>query len=92
MIQEQSPARLLQVRAKLYELIAHCIPADVILKNLVVGLLKMVDVGIKRDILKIASEYDFRLRVGVKSIFHLEAFVAKFFSVYKRYLNDVCDF
>lgn len=32
MVEEQSPARLLLVRGKLYELLAHCIPADVILK------------------------------------------------------------
>jgi replication factor C subunit 3/5 len=29
---ERSPARLLQVRAKLYDLLTHCIPATTILK------------------------------------------------------------
>ena len=31
-VAEQSPARLLEVRAKLYELLSHCIPPTVILK------------------------------------------------------------
>jgi len=32
MIEERSPARILQVRAKLYDLLTHCIPATTILK------------------------------------------------------------
>lgn len=31
-ISEHTPARILQVRAKLYDLLTHCIPATVILK------------------------------------------------------------
>jgi hypothetical protein len=31
-IEERSPARILQVRAKLYDLLTHCIPATTILK------------------------------------------------------------
>ncbi len=31
-VQDQTPARVLEVRAKLYELLSHCIPATVILK------------------------------------------------------------
>lgn len=31
-IQEQSPKRLLEVRGRLYEMLAHCIPADVIMR------------------------------------------------------------
>lgn len=31
-VQEQTPGRILEVRAKLYELLSHCIPATVILK------------------------------------------------------------
>jgi replication factor C subunit 3/5 len=32
---ERSPARILQVRAKLYDLLTHCIPASTILKVIV---------------------------------------------------------
>lgn len=31
-VQEQSPARVMEVRAKFYELLSHCIPPTVILK------------------------------------------------------------
>lgn len=31
-IQDQSPARVMEVRTKLYELLSHCIPPTVILK------------------------------------------------------------
>ncbi len=31
-LEEQSPNRLLDVRGRLYELLTHCIPADIILK------------------------------------------------------------
>lgn len=31
-VQEQTPARVMEVRSKFYELLSHCIPATVILK------------------------------------------------------------
>ena len=31
-VQEQTPARVMEVRAKFYELLSHCIPATVVLK------------------------------------------------------------
>lgn len=31
-VQEQSPERVMQVRAKFYELLSHCIPPTIILK------------------------------------------------------------
>ena len=43
----------------------------------------------KSVIVKHAAEYDHRLRLGEKSIFHLEAFVAKFMSVYKCFLIEL---
>lgn len=51
-------------------------------------LMLKVDNGIKVDIIKIAAEYDHRLRLGTKAIFHLEAFVARFFAMYKQFLLD----
>jgi replication factor C subunit 3/5 len=86
MISEQSPQKLFYVRGKLYEILSHCIPADTILRNLTDALLARVDDTMKREIVLHASEYDHRLRMGTKAIFHLEAFVAKFMNIYKRYL------
>ena len=31
-VQDQSPARVMEVRGKLYELLSHCIPPTIILK------------------------------------------------------------
>ena len=31
-LSEQSPARVMEVRAKFYELLSHCIPATIVLK------------------------------------------------------------
>eukprot|EP00629_Pelagomonadales_sp_RCC1024_P015320 CAMPEP_0119291500 /NCGR_PEP_ID=MMETSP1329-20130426/42559_1 /TAXON_ID=114041 /ORGANISM="Genus nov. species nov., Strain RCC1024" /LENGTH=348 /DNA_ID=CAMNT_0007292329 /DNA_START=147 /DNA_END=1190 /DNA_ORIENTATION=+ len=75
---EQSPARLLATREKLYELLAKCIPADVIIKTLARELLKNLDDGLKAEVLGWAAFYEHRMCLGNKEIFHLEAFVAKF--------------
>lgn len=86
---EQTPQRLMAAREKLYELLVNCIPADVILKTLVQELLRNLDKEIKAEILEWAAFYEHRIALGSKEIFHLEAFIAKYMSVYKRYLNDL---
>ncbi|KAI9207139.1 P-loop containing nucleoside triphosphate hydrolase protein [Polychytrium aggregatum] len=88
-LQEQSPARLMAVRSKLYDLLAHCIPAEIVLKNLAFQLLHNVSEELKPGIAKAAAEYEHRIQLGNKPIFHLEAFVAKFMSIYKGYLLEI---
>lgn len=39
-----------------------------------------------QEVVNLAAFYEMRLQEGNKAIFHLEAFVAKFMSVYKNYL------
>ena len=39
--------------------------------------------------LEVAAAYDQRLRAGSKAIFHLEAFLARFMSVYKGFLSSM---
>ncbi|RAL51984.1 hypothetical protein DM860_016482 [Cuscuta australis] len=89
-MKEQSPkrlsSRLFQVRGKLYELISNCIPPDVILKRLLFELLKKLDSELKHEVCHWAAYYEHRMRLGQKAIFHLEAFVAKFMSIYKNFL------
>lgn len=46
---------------------------------------KVPDNELKMRFIQEAAFYEHRLRVGQKAIFHLEAFVAKIMSVYKRY-------
>lgn len=84
---EQSPARLLATRDKLYELLAKCIPADVIIKTLAKELMKNLDDSIKHDVIHWAAFYEHRITQGNKEIFHLEAFVAKFMCIYKKFMD-----
>ncbi|CAG8285672.1 unnamed protein product [Penicillium olsonii] len=83
---ERSPARLLQVRARLYDLLTHCIPPTTILKTLTFKLVARVDDALKSDVIKWSAFYEHRIKLGSKVIFHLEAFVAKFMRIYEGYL------
>jgi len=86
--EEQSPQRLLLVRGKLYELLSNCIPPEIIMRTLMNVLLKRADDQIKAEIVKWAAFYEHRLKCGSKPIFHLEAFVAKFMAIYKRWSSE----
>jgi replication factor C subunit 3/5 len=83
---EQSPARLLQAREMMYELLTNCIPADVIMQTLTNELMKCLDDQLKHEVAHWAAYYEHRMCLGSKDIFHLEAFVAKFMAVYKKWL------
>ncbi|KAH7315448.1 hypothetical protein KP509_21G050200 [Ceratopteris richardii] len=85
-VNEQSPKRLFLVRGKLYELLVNCIPPELILKRLLLELMKKLDSELKHEVCHWAAFYEHRMQLGQKAIFHLEAFVAKFMSIYKRFL------
>ncbi|CAK9197039.1 unnamed protein product [Sphagnum troendelagicum] len=85
-LNEQSPKRLFLVRGKLYELLTNCIPPELILKRLLQELTKKLDSELKHEVCHWAAFYEHRLQLGQKAIFHLEAFVAKFMSIYKKFL------
>jgi replication factor C subunit 3/5 len=86
---EQSPQRLMAAREKLYELLVNCIPATTILKRLVGELMMNLDDSLKLQVLEWAAFYEHRIAMGSKEIFHLEAFVAKYMAIYKKYLNEL---
>ncbi|KAI9804587.1 MAG: Replication factor C (RF-C) subunit [Piccolia ochrophora] len=86
---EHSPARILQVRAKLYDLLTHCIPPTTILKTLTFKLIPKIDDALKADVIKWSAFYEHRIRMGSKVIFHLEAFVAKFMRLLESYLTGM---
>lgn len=86
---EQSPQTLMTAREKLYELLVNCIPASTILKSLTGELLNNLDDSVKLEVIEWAAFYEHRITMGSKDIFHLEAFVAKFMAIYKKYLNDL---
>mmetsp|Transcript_14987 Transcript_14987/g.45258 ORF Transcript_14987/g.45258 Transcript_14987/m.45258 type:complete len:383 (-) Transcript_14987:85-1233(-) len=86
---EQSPAKLMRAREMLYELLTNCIPGDLILDKLTEALLSNLDASLKPDVVKWAAFYAHRIAVGSKEIFHLEAFCAKFMSLYKRWAEEM---
>ncbi|CRJ89928.1 hypothetical protein BN1708_009308 [Verticillium longisporum] len=88
-MEEHTPARILQVRAKLYDLLTHCIPATTILKTLTFKLVAMIDDALKPEVIKWSAYYEHRIRMGTKVIFHLEAFVAKFMRIIEIYLMSM---
>ncbi|EEA22611.1 Replication factor C (RF-C) subunit [Talaromyces marneffei ATCC 18224] len=83
---ERSPARILQVRERLYDLLTHCIPPTMVLKTLTFNLISKVDDALKPEVIKWSAFYEHRIKLGSKVIFHLEAFVAKFMRIYEGYL------
>lgn len=85
-MEEQTPQRLLQVRGKLYELLCNCIPPEVILRSLTLALVKRLDDQLRHETVQWAAFYEHRMQIGSKPIFHLEAFVAKFMALYKRWV------
>mmetsp|Transcript_9184 Transcript_9184/g.31901 ORF Transcript_9184/g.31901 Transcript_9184/m.31901 type:complete len:357 (+) Transcript_9184:38-1108(+) len=83
---EQTPKRLYQVRGRLYELLINCIPPELVLRQLVQELMKKLDDEVKHEVAHWAAFYEHRLQCGQKPIFHLEAFVARFMSIYKKFM------
>ncbi|KAF4389939.1 hypothetical protein G4B88_003422 [Cannabis sativa] len=75
-----------RVRLKIYELLVNCIPPEIILKRLLYELLRKLDAELKHEVCHWAAYYEHRMRLGQKAIFHIEAFVAKFMSIYKSFL------
>jgi replication factor C subunit 3/5 len=88
-IRQRDPEMILKVRAKLYDLLTHCIPATMVLKTLCWKLVEGVDDVLKPEIVKWAAFYEHRIKLGSKVIFHLEAFVAKFMKIFEEYLEGM---
>ncbi|KAF2096787.1 replication factor C subunit 5 [Rhizodiscina lignyota] len=88
-IKEHTPQQIMIVRAKLYDLLTHCIPATMVLKTLTFKLVPKVDDTLKAEIVKWAAFYEHRVRMGTKVIFHLEAFVAKVMRILESFLMNM---
>ncbi|XP_054270914.1 replication factor C subunit 3 [Macrosteles quadrilineatus] len=87
-LQEQSPAKLMTVRTRLYELLVHGIPINIVFKGLLKELLKNCDVELKPQVVELAATYEHQCYRGSKPIFHLEAFVAQFMAVYLKFMEE----
>lgn len=62
--------------------------ASLINQGLLAELLKNCDGTLKSEVVQLAAYYEHKIQLGTKPIFHLEAFVAKFMSIYKRFLEE----
>lgn len=72
-------ANLARLRVTFYELLSHCIPPRVVLKELAMHLIRSLEKDSQKiiAIVDLASQFDERLSLGLKAIFHLEGFAAK---------------
>lgn len=52
------------------------------------NLISSCDGELKTEVIQTAAYYEHRLQLGQKAIYHLEAFVAKFMAIYKRFLEE----
>jgi len=87
-VEEQSPSRLLLARNKLYELMANCIPPEVVFERLTMALMENVDDSLRGDIAKWAAYHEHRMQMGSKPVIHLEAFLAKFMQIYRSWQSS----
>lgn len=78
-MQNKTVANLGKLRMTFYELLSHCIPARLILKELAMHIMRALGNDTKRvvAVIELAAVFDERLSLGLKAIFHLEGFVAK---------------
>ena len=91
-VDEQSPQRLAKIRDKFYELLSHCVPAEVIIRVLTIQLLSKLDSEIKTQVVSAAAFFEHRIQTGSKAIFHLEAFTAQVMCIYKKFLINMFGF
>eukprot|EP00406_Dinophysis_acuminata_P054014 CAMPEP_0179295102 /NCGR_PEP_ID=MMETSP0797-20121207/44253_1 /TAXON_ID=47934 /ORGANISM="Dinophysis acuminata, Strain DAEP01" /LENGTH=352 /DNA_ID=CAMNT_0021004345 /DNA_START=50 /DNA_END=1108 /DNA_ORIENTATION=+ len=84
-LREQSPRMAMEVRGNVYELLAACLPADFIIKELLAKLIaeQRNDV-MKQKAIAAAAHFESTMRQGSKDIFHIEAFVLRFMADYKQ--------
>ncbi len=57
-------------------------------QGLLAELIVNCDGQLKTEVTQMAAFYEHRVQLGSKAIFHLEAFVAKFMAIYKRFLEE----
>jgi len=87
-VQEQSPTKLMEIRERLYELLCHCIPPDIIFKGLLKEMVRNCDNQLKAEVCAEAARCQWMCVRGSKPIIHLESFVAVFMSMYKRFIEQ----
>ena len=61
-----------------------CTTSQGLLKELVAN----CDGALKSEVTQVAAEYEHRLQLGSKVIYHIEAFVARFMAIYKGFMEE----
>ena len=90
-LSEQSPQALQTIRGKYYEQLAHLIPASVILKELIMLLAACCPTRARQmETVCWGATYEQKMRQGGKEIVFLEAFTARFMTLYKQALLKRC--
>lgn len=87
-LRDQTPQTLKLVRGKLFEVLASCIPPTTIFIFLANELCKKCPSPLKPQVVSQASTYELQAKNGSKPIVHLEAFLAKFMTLYRDYVNN----
>jgi len=77
------------VRGKLYEVLASCIPPTTIFTTMCKELVNRSDASIKSKVVEYAANYELQMKSGSKPIVHLEAFLARFMSLFKTYMSGI---
>jgi len=85
---QQSIKRATEVRTRLYELQLRLIPEDVIFKHLVNKLVNKCPDRLRGKIIEYAAHYEHKMRLGSKSIFHMEAFIVRCMAAYAKFLTE----
>lgn len=80
-VKNRSVRMIAEARATNYELLAHCIPPQIVLKSLLFKILSRVSTSVAPQIIECGAQYDHRLRMGSKAIFHIEAFIANVMNI-----------
>ena len=57
-----------------------------IMRTLVQALMRKTPAAVRHEAIHHAAAYEHRMAQGNKPIFHIEAFIARFMSIYKRHL------
>uniref|UniRef100_A0AC34RKU6 Replication factor C subunit 3 n=1 Tax=Panagrolaimus sp. JU765 TaxID=591449 RepID=A0AC34RKU6_9BILA len=86
-LRQQSAESLVKVRSRVYECLSRCIPTSVIFEELLDALLPHCDAAIRKSVIDAAAHFEHTSRLGSKDIYHLDAFIATFMSIYKDFLS-----
>ncbi|XP_074595492.1 replication factor C subunit 3-like [Brevipalpus obovatus] len=92
MTENPSLDNIREIREDYYELESHLIPSELIFIVLIKSLISMdyiLDERIRAKLLKLASHYEYQMRIGNKRILHFEAFATHFMSINETYREDL---